>query len=322
MSISSSFGRLASRQLSRSIALAALSLIWAVNTQAAEQRCNDLGASCICSEPLQMTDFADLGDKHWNPNDTTTKECVQTAARSGSAVVRGVKPLVSSDSTALAALPPGANVARFVRAEDNHQNMFFVGNGVPVSASFVRLAARWYIWHTPTFDFVSEGSCNNSKIAQFDNGSLVDYMGQFHTYNYLTFTPKVDCCMSGPGPNAGVPSSQMKGKWWRFEIVMTNRSGPGYNLKMYGKNITDNGPELVLIDLSRNSSVNKLTPPSLMSMILSNNHRWSASGSCRGWLGISHYMMAGWTTNAGQRIGAASEVEPGYVAPPTNTKAQ
>jgi len=109
--------------------------------------------------------------------------------------------------------------------------------------------------------------------------------------------------------------------------VLTNGAGPNYNMKYYGKNITDNGPELTLIDLSTNASVANLTPPSLMSQITSNNHRFSALGSCQGWLGISHYMMAGWTTDAGQRIGAATEVEGvgGAIKPPaspTNLRVQ
>ena len=323
MNIPSSFGRLSGRRLAPASALALLAIIWAANVQAAEQRCTDLdataGASCICSEPLNTTTFGGT-QPQFNPADSTTKECSAEGV-AGAAVTRNSPVTGSNDTTALNALPPGNKVSNFVRpAQNDHQNLFFVGHGVPVSASFVRLAARWYIWHTPTFDFANEATCNNSKIAEFDNDSRVDYLGQFHTYNYLQFTPKVDCCVTGPGPNSGIPSGQMKGKWWRFEIVMTNRSGPAYDLKMYGRNVTDNGPELLIIDLSRNSSVNNLTPPSLMSKILSNNHRFSASGTCRGWLGISHYMMAGWTTNAGQRIGAAVEVEPGAVAPPTGIK--
>ena len=103
----------------------------------------------------------------------------------------------------------------------------------------------------------------------------------------------------------------------------TNRSGPNFDLKMYAKNATDNGPELTIIDLATDNRVNKLTPPALMSTILSNNHRFSGSGTCRGWIGISHYMMAGWTTSAGQRIGPAREVESGgggSIPPPTNLR--
>jgi hypothetical protein len=301
-------------------------LIAATGASAQEQRCQDLGANCICSEPLQMTSLTNLGDSHFNPTDSTTAQCTVEGAGvyTGGAVVRGSGALVSTDATAMAALPLGNSVSRFLRGQDDHQSMFFVGHGLPVSSSFARIAARWYIWHTPTFDFANEGSCNNSKITEFNNGARVDYLGQFHTYNYLNFTPAVDCCVTGPGPNSGLPSSQMKGKWWRFEVVMTNRSGPNFDFKMYGKNVTDNGPELTLIDLSANPAVRNLTPPSLMSAILSNNHRYSASGSCRGWIGLSHYMMAGWTTNAGQRIGAAGEVEGGALAlqPPSNLSVQ
>jgi len=310
------------QRLTQAIVLAALSLLWATNAQAEEQRCIALGANCICSEPLNTTTFAG-GPDFWNPADSITKECSVEAASIGGAIVRTSATITSStDATAMAALPSGHTMSTFVRANDNHQGTFFVGNGVPVSASFVRLAARWYIWHTPTFDFSLEGSCNNSKIAEFNNDSRVDYTALgtgFHTYNYLTFNPPVDCCTSGPGPNQNVASSQMKGKWWRFEAVLTNRAGPNYTMKFYGKNITDNGPELTLIDLSTSGLVANLTPPSLMSQILSNNHRFSALGSCQGWLGISHYMMAGWTTNAGQRIGAATEVEGGggAITPPT-----
>ncbi len=308
----------------QAVALAMLFHLGAGNAPAAEQRCTDLGANCVCSEPLNTTTFAG-GPDFWNPADSTTKQCSVEPASPGGAIVRTSNTITSSaDATALAALPAGHKVARFVRADDNHEGTFFVGNGTPVSSSFVRIAARWYIWHTSTFDFKLEGTCDNSKIAQLDNGALIDYTQAFHTYNYLNFKPAVDCCVTGPGSGAELPSSQMKGKWWRFEVIMANRSGPNFDLKMFGKNVTDNGTEQTLIDLSADKSVAGLTPPGLMSTILSNNHRFSAAGTCRGWLGISHYIMAAWTTNAGQRIGPALEIESGggggTIPPPTNLK--
>ena len=39
-----------------------------------------------------------------------------------------------------------------------------------------------------------------------------------------------------------------------------------------------------------------------------NNYR---QGTCGGWLGFSYYMMAGWDTDTGQRIGPAVEIEGG-----------
>jgi hypothetical protein len=313
---------IAALRLTQTLVLAAWPLLWAANAQAEEQRCAELGASCICSEPMNTTTFAG-GPPFWNPADSTTKQCSVESGAIGGAIVRTTNTITASaDATALAALPAGHSVSRFVRANDNHQGTYFVGSGVPVSSSFLRIAARWYMWRTPVFDFVDEGSCENTKITEFDNGARVTYIpNTFSTYNYTEFSPSVDCCTSGPGPDSNVPSSQMKGKWWRYEVVMTNRSGPNFDFKMYAKNVTDDGPELTVIDLSSRSSVRNLTPPSLMSTLLSNNHRYSGSGSCRGWIGISHYMMAGWTTNAGQRIGPAAEIEsPGAITPPTNLR--
>ena len=268
----------------------------ASRSYAAEQRCDELGTNCVCSEPFNTATIVRNGD-FYNPGDSTSKECKsEPGAPTGGAIARPAADIQSSnDSTALSALASGHSITRFLRASDGHAGIYFAGNGAPVSSGFVRLAARWYLYHTPNFQFKDEGSCQNSKIMEFDNDARIDYTGGFHTYNYLRFKPAIDCCVSGPGANSGVASSQMKGKWWRFEAILTNRSGPGFNVLLYGKNVTDNGPELEIINLSRNTSVANLTPPSLMSAMTTNNYR---QGTCNGWLGISHYVMAGWTTNA------------------------
>jgi hypothetical protein len=297
-----------------------LLLLTELPVQAQEARCTALnvsGSTCVCSEPLQATSYPEnVANDFKNPNDTSTLQCSQDGV-TGGAITRTADDVVaSSDSAALAALPSGNTVARFVRASNDHQGTFMVGSNTAVSGTFVRLAARWYIYHTPTYDFKLEATCENSKISELSNGALIDYTTpNFHTYNYLTWSPSVDCCVSGPGPSNNVTSSTMKGKWWRWEVVMTNRSGPNFQLEMFGKNITDGSAEIQMIRLSDNGSVSHETPPGIMSVILSNNHRFSSAGSCRGWIGISHYMMAGWTTNAGQRIGAATEVEGGGGGP-------
>jgi len=50
------------------------------------------------------------------------------------------------------------------------------------------------------------------------------------------------------------------------------------------------------------------------------------TGGCPGFFASSHYMYAAWSTEAGQRIGAATEVEggrgPGPAAPPSLTVTQ
>jgi len=289
---------------------------------AAEQRCNELGSSCVCSEPFNTASFVG-GPDFWNPADSTSKECSVEAAVNGGAVVRTSRTVVgSNDSTALSRLPAGHSVSRFLTANNNHEGTFSAGHGLAVSSSLVRLAARWYVYHTPNFAFKTSASspCQNTKIMEFDADSRIDYTAGFHTYNYLRFSPSVDCCVLGPGPNPDIGPGEMQGKWWRWEAVLTNRSGPGYRMQMFGKNVTDNLPEITILDTTANGSVANLRPPSLMSRMTTNNHRFSPNGSgCAGWRGISHYIMAGWTTNSGQRIGPAAEIERGAASPPSST---
>jgi hypothetical protein len=301
------------------IAVIVLLLLWSLPALAEEARCTELGANCFCSEPFQMTGFTQSGGgSFWNPTDSTTKECTTEAANHP--ISRNTQDIqVSTDATAMAALPAGHTAARFVRAGNGHTGIFWMGSSTAIPASYTRIAARWYIWHTPVFDFKPENACTNSKIAEFDfsANARVDYTNGFHSYGYTSpWTPSIDCCFSGPGPAAGTASSNFKGKWWRFEAVMTHRAGPNFRIQFYAKNITDNGPELTLIDLYDSNwsgaqgplyPVN-LTPPYLLSALLVNNYR---QDTCQGWLGVMYYMTAGWTTDAGQRIGVAPEVEGG-----------
>jgi len=324
-------------RLTQVIVLAALSLLWATGAHAEEQRCAGLGTNCICSEPLQMTSFTPLTDNFYNPTDSTTKECKGSVSQPvGSALWRQRSALsASTDATAMAALPSGHGVQRFLRSTDDHQHGWWVGHNVDVPASFVRIAARWYIYRTPTFDFNQEGTCINTKIAQMGaanesagkNHQVINWAPGMQVYNFLHGTPSLDCCLSGPA-KVWLTSAEQKGKWWVYEIAITNRAGPAYRTEMWARNVTDNGNEKKVIDTAIDSRVNNWTPPatSLVSGIRVNNHRYGGtSGTCRGWIGISHYLMAGWTTNAGQRIGPALEIEGANIPkppPPTNVKVE
>jgi len=287
----------------------------AVAAYGQEARCTELGSGCICSEPFQMTGFAQAGGgAFWNPNDTSTKQC-DAEGGTGYAISRNTQDIVAStDATALAALPVGHSISRFMRAGSNHTGIFFGGNSQSISSSFVRISARWYVYYTPTYDFKNEGSCTNSKVTEHDHNSRIDYTGGFHTYNYISgdgWSPGADCCSSGPVGTGGsllTTSSVLKGKWWRYEVVMTNRNGPDFRIQFFAKNVTDNGTEIPVIDLWNNGAVDNLTPPTLMSKIAFNHYRET---SCQGWIGTSHYMVAGWTSDTGQRISAASEIEGG-----------
>ena len=300
-----------------------LSLVFAlVSLQAIAQeaRCTELGSVCICSEPLQATSYVEDSNDYKNPNDSSTKECAQDGV-SGGAVVRTVDDVVaSSDATALAALPVGHSLARFMRAADGHTGTFYLGSTTAVGSGVLRIAVRWYQYRTSNFQFKTEGSCENSKSGEFATNTVVDVTDSgngthvnWHTYAYTSgngWSPGTDCCISGPAPSSQnhVLKTAVKGKWWRYEMVITGRASSSFKLVMYGKNVTDDSAEVTLIDTSLDAQLVGQTPPALISRILSNNHRF---GTCNGWMGLAYFMVAGWTSDTGQRISAASEIEGG-----------
>lgn len=299
--------------------------LFATSSSAEEQRCKELGANCVCSEPLNTNILVKKGDSWYNPADSVQKECSKVPSIPGSALERNSNDLFgSNDSTVLAKLPSGHQVNYFVRGPNGHVGMWAVGEGYLGSKFVKRAAARWYIYHSPDFEFAGENQCQNSKMAQFTSALLDKSFGYVHMYNFLDWNPAQDCCMNGPGPQ-NVNKSYWRGKWVRVEVVFTNRAGPevpgvppGFEAKVYLKNITDNSPELLVIDTTASGTQltpsDTRTPPKRQDSIWINNHRWP---TCKGWIGISHYMVAGWDTNEGQRIGGAVEIENGLVAKDT-----
>jgi hypothetical protein len=285
------------------------------------------GGTCICSSPLNQPSagsYTQGPTDFWRPTNADGLECSQDGT--GRPVVRTSTIVGTTDATALAALPAGHSVSTVMRPQDNdHQGTFYTGHGEIVSASFVRLAARFYRYFSPAFEFSGEGSggCFNSKFIQSDVwNSDFDHDGNTHFINTgldpARFSPNTDCCTSGTN---AMDYAASRGKWYRFEAVIVNREGPQYDAIIYGKNITDGLAEFEIMRLRTNpqsagASPDNLTPinPSLSSMLLSNGHR-AATTSCLGFSALSYYMMVGWTTNAGQRIGAAEEVE-GAGTPP------
>jgi len=106
------------------------------------------------------------------------------------------------------------------------------------------------------------------------------------------------------------------------EVVVSNRFNPGYRMEMYARNITDNWPEKKIMDSNGTWGGGggpwipspTLTPAEINVLFRFDvgAHDFSyRAGICPGWIGQSHWMMAQWDTNAGQRIGPATEVEGG-----------
>lgn len=298
--------------------------------QASEQRCTDLGANCLCSETFNVSSYTSVpyggSLQVFQANEVNSKRCSVEPPNYAAMTYGDFN--ASNNTAALAALPSGHSVNYFGAREEGHLGIWFVGNYYAGSSYMVRTAFRWYRYFTPDFDFgtgLTDGSgpCNQSgKIVEGWDGvagfATTNHGGGLTMYNFLGWTPSVDCCYA---PQVGSPTyAEMQGKWWRFEQVTTNRGGPGIDIVTYAKNVTDDGAEFVAYRVSDLSwYVPTMTPPGPRRYHTPSQYRQEdtnhPSPGCAGWSGISHYVMAGWDTNAGQRIGAAIEVEGGGGGP-------
>lgn len=327
------------RQLTQIIALVALGIFWGASNEvgAAEQRCDALGANCTCSEPLNTNSFAFVPSAWWNPGDTMTKECVTEAAgaiQDGS----GFQYTAVTSGEDITHLPPG-HTNTFVLRDTSTAMGGFIGSKFPSSAPTQRRAIRFYRYYSTDYTFAGESGClNSNKIAQFGRafyeGPMFTVVGGVWTiYDINTafgWNVSIDCCV-GPGPgnyDNGPATSAMKGKWWRFEIITHNAApgGTGTYFEEYIKNITDNGPELHVLDTSQTATypvganwstaqaTNLHISGGNLDTMLVNSFR---GVGCSGFASTSHFLAAAWNTDAGQRIGAALEIEGGGdVTPP------
>lgn len=299
---------------------------WATDV---EQRCLELSANCVCAEAFSTNTFTFPDAGHANPSDSVTKQCrIDPGGPIGSVIERANATTTQgrNDTTALNALPAGHQVQYYTSWNTNHAGFLFAGHNHNSTTYLKRMAFRFYIWHTPDFEFFAGQSggpdCFNAKLLQWSSSLLADHTtAPFHAYNWDTWTPAQDCCLSGPGSDS-LTFDDWRGSWWRIESVMVNRSGGaapnGWKGYVYARNITANGPELTLMDTTLPTGQTQLnfsdsrTPPSRMDIQQINLNRSVTSPNvCTGWNGILYYMLAGWDTDEGQRIGAASEIEGG-----------
>jgi len=294
----------------------------------AEQRCDQLGTNCVCSEPFNTNNLPVVNTFWKNPADSTSKECASADTAGGALEANPVSKIIPrNDGQLVNALPPGHSLQWAVGGTNGHLGIFFAGN-THNSATFTkRLAARFYIYHSTDFQFAQEGVCTNSKLMQFTGpNSLLDKsFGYIHMYNFLAsdgWSPAQDCCFNGPGPNQGaIQKADWRGNWWRLEAIYINRAGPNWRFLLYAKNVTTNGPEYTIVDTAASGTQlvggANMSPPRRQDTMNMNNYRETG---CNGWLAFSHYMMAGWDTDQGQRIGPANEIEGARPSPPANVR--
>jgi hypothetical protein len=140
----------------------------AYNATGNEDRCAQLGAACICSEPFNTDTYAQTGASH-DPADTNAKQCSyggegpveyysETRPPTGLTINPSLEPKALQQSLlpnkAAAALwylapPDGHDIQRAVQSFD--WNVFNVGLSDFTDATRVaRRAVRWYVYHSDT----------------------------------------------------------------------------------------------------------------------------------------------------------------------------
>lgn len=315
------------------------------SAHADEARCTELGANCFCSAPLNGPGplIQSAVNYVWRTGETLTKKC--TIEDQDGPITRNLSDIGSiyqaNDANILARFPSGHSVSYFHRANNGHNSLWSVGHKFTSSqkSNYSHLAMRAYVYMSDasngdpaSFQFTANGCGGNSgKIMAF-SVDLGPYFSVQNINNGWTFAnwggssvwtgQNANCCVAPPGYDATgrttMTPAYMLGKWVRWESHVINEENPPVILRTY---MTDpaTGTTYKMLDTSipttmsdgqdwSSTNATTLTETGTHGRM---GHEFFRTGSCPGFFAISHVMYAGWTTDAGQMIGAASEVEGG-----------
>jgi hypothetical protein len=318
-----------------------MGIFWGASNEAGaanEQHCSELGANCVCSEPLNTSTYNTLTAFWLDPADTTgsDKQCTRPGPSFPGAFIEdnsGMRYVSMSSGEMITALPaghlPGLRVLRTKTAAEGNSagGGQFLGTKYPAGAGTARRAFRAYMYYSPSWEMTNGACLNSGKIFQFGNepnvSTVLSGNGSYLLYGWTGWNVNAGCCYGGPGNDyGGYDNANVRGKWFRYELVITNTTTNGQTstIKVYMKNVTDNLPERTIIDTTIPSAqpvdedwtLSKATTlkPAAADIV----DLWIdifRNGSCAGYVGLSHILAAAWTTDAGQRIGAAVEIEGG-----------
>jgi hypothetical protein len=308
-----------------------------------EARCTELGANCIASEPLNTDTYVQDVAAFWDPadtdpKDTTSKQMSLDDQFPGACIEEtgfDTKHVVDTSGPMFSALPNISPSIKFLlRTTTSGGN--FLGHVFPASAPTARVAFRWYVYFSSDFEFTDSTCLNSGKLFEMGDAAipLVWTGGTRHQmYGWAGWSPtSLDCCLFGPGPSGGnIPydAATMNGKWWRFEIAVRNNLPTASQtiIQTWRKNVTDNLAEQLVLDTSMatpqgavgdqwtSAQASTLKPLKTMARFAVTVWR---NGVCAGYHGVTHMLAAAWDTDAGQRIGAATEIEGSTVPAPKN----
>ncbi len=301
-----------------------------------EARCTELGTNCIGSEPLNTATYTDPVDNHnWNPSDTNSPD-KELNLEGGTGDVINTSGTVSTltgvtTGEMFTAMPATKSASIVYLAKGPvGGSAGFIGHSFSGASPTARRAYRWYEYYSTDFQLENGACTNHSKIVQFGRqpslSAIISGNGSYLIYGWIGWmTDPLDCCVRGPGANTAAyegtyTQANIRGKWFRFELIITNvlTTGSTSVIQLYMRNITDGTDEVLLIDTSTPTTQAVGTDwtstfaTTLKPVATALDQMWIDSfvnGTCAGFHGFTHLLAAAWSTDAGQRIGAATEIE-------------
>lgn len=285
------------------LGLAAALLAPAVAATAGEQRCQELGQTCICSEPLNSRDYrAGHGPNMWiDPDDSEDATECKGEPNDGSSWYPGNLVTVVPES----GMPAGNQVDWVWRADSPDDRTNFIFGEKTIDPSTKRLCGRHYVSYDPQQNL---GACYN-KVMDIKWGPGQVILTQ--TPNFLIW---VAGHSNGNGPNLYptgtlTPNDCKSPDWCRVEMCVSGDS------VLHANNLSVDG----YVENVKSGERVTWAPVHIGSMPSDGSLEWlwlvnayRHGGGCPGGnRSVSHVMQAEWTSNQGQYIGPAYEIEGG-----------
>lgn len=289
-----------------------------------EARCTELGANCVCSEPLDTTeDFAEMPGSGLDFADSpAATDCSGLSAGSAFSSDHGSGDFSMQLASSVAPMPVGATANRVMQIENGGAN-YLIGRSY-ATASDARMCQRYYMRVSNDFSGAGTpgGGCQSerNKVMQLGFGASklvqIEERSDFGSGCYGPGTYKNFWIPSHADPT-GTPGQftidwddcNSSTGWCRFELCVEGDLDAGTGINIEGR-IT---AIAVGKDEIRNTRTSGTWSPGVA--LGGFPEGWSADifhGQGSGPVGkkwISHYMQAAWPTAAGQWIGCAEEVE-------------
>lgn len=288
-------------------------------TNGVEARCLELGANCVCSEPMDSADV--LFNRPPEAHNFTDSPAATDCSRFGTYFESDNDASAFSTPTATGVLAtPGGGVNRVLRIEAGHGGIVWLQPRQSATATDRRMCMRYYKRVSNDYSgagYPGQGCASErnkvfqmtfgaSRIIQIEERS--DFgSGCYGPGNYKDFwLVNHNAGQSAPFTIDWDNCNERTG-WCRFELCASGDLARGQNIKIEGR-ITALGigkDEIRTVTTGWNPGVG------LGGSIIGGDVFHGQGSGPLGHESLSHFMQATWPTDAGQWIGASTEFEGG-----------